>query len=94
MSHLRLIKWICQGGVVVFGGLAALCWYKASTTTVTDKNDKGSDRGIEFRYRDKGGKEVHVLGTAEKERNLNMVAAILTFVAVVLQLAALLIPSD
>ena len=94
VTCLRLIRWICQGGVIVFGFLAALCWYKASTAKVTYKNDKGSDRGIEFRYADKDGKKVHVLETAEKQSKLNMVAAILTGVAVLLQAAALLIPSD
>jgi hypothetical protein len=94
VSPLRLSRWICQAAAIVFGRIAAYCWYKASTAKVTDENDKESDRGIEFRYRDKDGNQIHVLAKADKQSKLNMVAAILSGLAVLFQAAALIIPSQ
>jgi hypothetical protein len=94
VSPLRLTRWICQAAALVLGLLAAICWYKASTAKVTDKDDKQFYRGIEFRYPDKDGNQIQVLGTATKQSKLNKVAAILTGFAGLFQVAVFIIPSD
>jgi hypothetical protein len=95
MSALYL-KVVCHAGTVVFGFLAAIYWFKASTAKITDK-DKNNPRykpGIDLRYTDDKGNEILVVAIAMKQSWLNMIAAILTGCAVLFQVAALLIPSD
>jgi hypothetical protein len=95
MSRLRLAKVVCHAVSVVLALASAIYWFRASAAKVT-KDDKRYDVGIDMRGHDPKNKNqpLYVAQTVVKQSMLNKIAAILMGLAVLLDVAAKLIPSD
>lgn len=75
------------------GVVSAYYWFRASTAKVTDENNR-YDPGMELTYEDpdEKGRSIHVVATAMEQSRLNMIAALLTGLAVLCQAIASLFP--
>ena len=94
MSPLRLAKEVCRVVSVVLALASAFYWFKASTAKVTH-DDKRYDVGVDMVGHDPKNKDqpLYVAQTVVKQSTFNKIAAILTGLAVLFQVAASLIPS-